>query len=166
MTMTIDIPQRDIPQGFEPHFRKSPFTDPWEPLYSKKAEKAVIMGLRLAKAHTNARGLIHGGLIASLADNSMGYSCAQAMGWTTSFVTVTLSVDFVGSAKIGQWLAAECEVIMTGSTLCFAQSLIKADDVVIARASAAFRVVPKPKEWAADAGTSGGNEAAAIGEAP
>jgi len=166
MTMTIDIPQRDIPQGFEPHFRKSPFTDPWEPLYSKKAEKAVIMGLRLAKAHTNARGLIHGGLIASLADNSMGYSCAQAMGWTTSFVTVTLSVDFVGSAKIGQWLAAECEVIRTGSTLCFAQSLIKADDVVIARASAAFRVVPKPKEWAADAGTSGGNEAAAIGEAP
>ena len=166
MTMTIDIPQRDIPQGFEPHFRRSPFTDPWEPLYSKKAEKAVIMGLRLAKAHTNARGLIHGGLIASLADNSMGYSCAQVMGWTTSFVTVTLSVDFVGSAKIGQWLAAECEVIRTGSTLCFAQSLIKADDVVIARASAAFRVVPKPKEWAADAGTSGGNEAAAIGEAP
>jgi len=166
MTMTIDIPQRDIPQGFEPHFRRSPFTDPWEPLYSKKAEKAVIMGLRLAKAHTNARGLIHGGLIASLADNSMGYSCAQVMGWTTSFVTVTLSVDFVGSAKIGQWLAAECEVIRTGSTLCFAQSLIKADDVVIARASAAFRVVPKPKEWAADAGTSGGNEATAIGEAP
>jgi len=22
----------DIPEGFEPHFRKSPLTDPWEPL--------------------------------------------------------------------------------------------------------------------------------------
>ena len=73
----------------------------------------------------------------------MGYSCAQATAWTTSFVTVSLSVDYVGSAKTGQWLAAECEVIRTGSTLCFAQSLIKADDVVIARASATFRVVPK-----------------------
>jgi uncharacterized protein (TIGR00369 family) len=133
----------NIPAGFEPHFRKSPFTDPWEPLYSKKTDKSVTMGLRLAKAHTNARGLVHGGLIASLADNSMGYSCAQATNWTTSFVTVSLSVDYVGSAKIGQWLAAECEVIRTGSTLCFAQSLIKADDAVIARANATFRVVPK-----------------------
>ena len=59
--MTIDTPA--IPEGFEPHFRKSPMTDPWEPLYSKKTDKAVIIGLRLAKPHTNARGLIHGGLI-------------------------------------------------------------------------------------------------------
>src|SRR6266851_5137655 len=99
----------DVPDGFEPHFRKSPFTDPWEPLYSKRTDKAVIMGLRLAKPHTNARGLIHGGLIAALADNAMGYSCAQATGRTTSF----------------------------------AQSLIKANDAVIARANGTFRVVPK-----------------------
>jgi uncharacterized protein (TIGR00369 family) len=133
----------DIPAGFEPHFRKSPFTDPWEPLYSKRTERAVIIGLRLAKPHTNARALIHGGLIAALADNAMGYSCAQVMGWTSSLVTVGLAVDFVGSANIGQWLAVESEVIRTGSTLCFAQSLIKADDAVIARANGTFRVVPK-----------------------
>jgi len=141
---TTDTEPASIPAGFEPHFRKSPFTEPWEPLYSKRTERAVSMGLRLAKPHTNARGLIHGGLIASLADNSMGYSCAQVMGWTTSFVTLSLSVDYVGSAKIGQWLAVECEVIKIGSTICFAQCLIKADDVVIARANATFRVVPKP----------------------
>jgi len=132
-----------IPDGFEPHFRKSPFTDPWEPLYSRRTEKAVILGLRLAKPHTNARGLIHGGLIAALADNAMGYSCAQAIGWSSSLVTISLSVDFTGSAGIGQWLAVESDVVRTGSTICFAQSLIKADDAVIARASATFRVVKK-----------------------
>ena len=136
----------EIPAGFEPLLRKSPLTAPWEPLYARKTENAVIIGLRLARPHTNGRGLIHGGLIAALADNAMGYSCAQVTGWTTSYVTVSLAVDYIGSAQIGQWLAAECEVIKTGSTLCFAQSLIKADDVVIARASATFRVVPKPKE--------------------
>ena len=137
--MSIDT----VPTGFEPHFRKSPFTDPWEPLYAKKTETAVILGLRLATPHTNARGLIHGGLIAALADNAMGYSCAQATGWATSFVTISLAVDYVGSAKVGQWLAVESDVIKTGSTICFAQCLIKADDVVIARASGTFRVVPK-----------------------
>jgi uncharacterized protein (TIGR00369 family) len=133
----------DIPSGFEPHFRKSPFTDPWEPLYSKRTEKGVTMGLRLDKPHTNSRGLIHGGLIASLADNSMGISCAQAMGETSSLVTISLAVDFIGGAQLGQWLAVESEAIKTGRTICFAQSLIKADDTVIARANGTFRVVPK-----------------------
>jgi len=134
-----------IPEGFEPHFRKSPLTEPWEPLYAKRTDKAVIIGLRLAKPHTNGRGLIHGGLIAALSDNAMGYACAQAMGWDTSksLVTISLAVDFIGSADIGQWLAIEPEVIRTGSTICFAQSLIKADDVVIARANGTFRVVPR-----------------------
>jgi uncharacterized protein (TIGR00369 family) len=133
----------DIPPGFEPLFRKSPLTEPWEPLFAKRTDKAVIIGLRLAKPHTNGRGLIHGGLIAALSDNAMGYSCAQAMDWNNSLVTINLAVDFIGSAQVGQWLSIESEVIKTGSTICFAQSLIKADDVVIARANGTFRVVPK-----------------------
>jgi uncharacterized protein (TIGR00369 family) len=133
----------EIPPGFERHTRQSPLTDPWEPLYSKRTERAMIIGLRLAKPHTNARGLIHGGLIAALADNAMGHSCAYLVGETSSLVTIGLAVDFVGTAKVGQWLAVEPEVIKIGSTICFAQSLIKADDVVIARANATFRVVPK-----------------------
>jgi uncharacterized protein (TIGR00369 family) len=133
----------DIPDGFERHFRQSPLTDPWEPLYSKRTDNAVVVGLRLARPHTNARGLIHGGLIAALADNAMGYSCAHRMGGRSSLVTIGLAVDFVGSAQIGQWLAVESDVIKTGHTICFAQSLVKADDVVIARANATFRVVPK-----------------------
>jgi uncharacterized protein (TIGR00369 family) len=133
----------DIPAGFERHFRRSPLTDPWEPLYSKRTDEAVIIGLRLARPHTNARGLIHGGLIAALADNAMGHSCGHRMGGVSSLVTIGLAVDFIGSAAIGQWLAVETDVIRTGSTICFAQSLIKADDVVIARANATFRVVPK-----------------------
>jgi uncharacterized protein (TIGR00369 family) len=131
----------DIPEGFEPHFRKSPLTDPWEPLYSKRTENAVIVGLRVAKPHTNSRGVAHGGLIATLADNAMAYSCKQLTGWASWLATISLSVDFVGTAEIGQWLTVESEVIKTGSTICFAHSLIKANDVIIARANATFRVV-------------------------
>jgi uncharacterized protein (TIGR00369 family) len=133
----------DVPEGFERHFRRSPLTDPWEPLYSKRTDKAVIIALRLAKPHTNGRGLIHGGLIAALSDNAMGHSCAHVMGGAPSLVTIGLAVDFIGTAQVGQWLAVEPDVIRTGSTICFAQSLIKADGVTIARANATFRVVPK-----------------------
>ncbi|MDI1263139.1 MAG: PaaI family thioesterase [bacterium] len=138
----------DIPEGFERNLRKSPLTEPWEPLYAKRTDKAVIIGLRLARPHTNGRGRIHGGLIAALSDNAMGHSCGHAMGGASSLVTIGLAVDFVGSAEVGQWLALESEVIRTGKTICFAQCLIKADGVVIARANATFRVVPKTAQVA------------------
>lgn len=134
----------DIPKGFERHFRQSPLTDPWEPIYSKRTEDTVIIALRLARPHTNSRGLIHGGLIASLADNAMGLSCGVKLdGCGSRLVTVSLAIDFIGTAQMGQWLAVETDVIKTGGTICFAQCLVKADNAVIARANATFRVVRK-----------------------
>lgn len=134
----------DIPDGFERHFRHSPLTDPWEPIYSKQTPQAVIIGLRLAARHTNSRGLAHGGLITSLADNAMGLSCGVKLG-DARLVTVNLSIDFIGPAQVGQWLQVETSVIKTGSRLCFAQCLVTADGVPSARANGTFSVVtPKP----------------------
>jgi acyl-coenzyme A thioesterase PaaI-like protein len=129
-----------VPNGFERRKPPSPLTDPWEPPYLKRTDKVVILGLRLAEPHTTGHGLIHGGLIATLSDIAMGYSCGYQSG-ATQLVTIGLAVDCIGSARVGQWLAVEPEVIKTGSTICFAQRFAKADDIVIARASASFRVV-------------------------
>jgi uncharacterized protein (TIGR00369 family) len=140
-----------IPDGFERHFRQSPLTDPWEPLYPKRTDEAVIVRLRLAKPHTNGHGLIHGGLIATLADLAMGYSCGYQLR-ATHLVTIGLAVDYVGGAQVGQWLAVEQDVIKTGTTICFARCFVKADDVVIARANATFRVVGQVAQTPASGG--------------
>jgi len=133
----------DIPPGFERQLRRSPLTDPWEPIYSKQTPDAIILGLRLATPHTNARGFAHGGLIAALTDKAMGHSCGYKLGGAASLVTVSMAIDFISSAQLGQWLTVEADVIKTGSTICFAQCFVKADDAVIARANATFRVVKK-----------------------
>jgi uncharacterized protein (TIGR00369 family) len=135
---------RPVPDGFAPHQRKSPLTAPWEPIYARTTDTAVILGLYIAEAHTNSRGMAHGGLITALADNAMGLSCSVMRGEGTRLVTASLGVDFIGPAAIGQWLTIEPEVIRAGGTLCFAQCLIKADDVVCARASGVFSLW-KPK---------------------
>ena len=62
----MDIHPDGPPVGFLPHDRKSPLTDPWEPLYSRKTEGAVVLGLRAGAAHCNSRGFVHGGLIGVL----------------------------------------------------------------------------------------------------
>src|ERR1700744_3837460 len=102
------------PAGFFPHARKSAVTDPGEPLYSRRTDRAVVLGLWAGKAHANSRGFVHGGLISALADNAMGLSCAQALGEVSGLVTVNLNVDFLSSALDGQWLAFDTVFVKPG----------------------------------------------------
>ena len=44
------------PEDFAPHFRKSPLTEPWEPLYSKRLPDRVVIGLDVRRCHCNSRG--------------------------------------------------------------------------------------------------------------
>jgi uncharacterized protein (TIGR00369 family) len=127
------------PEGFSRHDRKSAVTDPWEPIWVRQLEKAVQLAVRISPAHCNARGFLHGGVIASLADNAMGLSLAAATG--SSAVTVSLTVDYVRSAAAGQWLQVEPRVIRSGGKLGFVDALVTADGETIARANATFRVV-------------------------
>jgi uncharacterized protein (TIGR00369 family) len=130
-----------IPAGFDRHYRQSPLTDPWEPLYSRKTEGAVVLGLEVTKAHTNSRGFVHGGLISALADNAMGLSCGHRLGDGARLVTVNLTLDFLASAQIGQWLEFDTIFVKPGGSLCFAQAFVTADGEPCARANAVFKVV-------------------------
>ena len=134
---------RKIPDGFKRQSAPSPLTAPWEPIYSKTTEDAIVLGLWLDVPHTNRRGFAHGGLIAALTDKAMGHSCGHKLRGAHSLVTVSMSIDFIGSGQIGQWITVETDVIKTGRTLCFAQCAVRADGEIIARASATFRVVKK-----------------------
>ncbi len=129
-----------VPQGFDPHFRKSNFTNPWEPLYSQVLEDRVQLGLIADAPHTNSRGFVHGGLIAALSDNAMGLSCGIVLKAQPGLVTVNLVTDFVSTARTGQWILFDTEVIKTGRTLCFAQCLVTADGKLVARTNATFSV--------------------------
>ena len=131
----------EAPAGFARHDRRSPLTDPWEPLYSRTSGETVVLGLRAGPAHCNSRGFVHGGLITALADNAMGLTCARRLGEAASLVTVNLTVDFLGSAFSGQWLEFDTVFVKPGSTLCFAQAFVTADGQPCARANAVFRVV-------------------------
>ncbi|WP_321489385.1 PaaI family thioesterase [uncultured Hyphomonas sp.] len=135
-----------IPEGFAPHFRKSGLTDPWEPLYSRNTGEAIFIGLRAGPAHANSRGFVHGALISALADNAMGLSCGlalkdMALENISGLVTVGLSVDFLATARLGQWLEIRPTVLRTGKSLSFCTATIHADETLCARANATFRAL-------------------------
>lgn len=134
----------NIPKGYKPHFRKSAFTDPWEPLYSRITAEQISLGTILREAHCNSRSIIHGGFISSIADNAMGLTCAQMMKAEgremKSLITVNLSVDFTGMAKVGEWIATQSEMVKLGGNLGFVQCQLVTEKAIVARANATFKL--------------------------
>lgn len=132
------------PAGFTLHSRASPMTTPWMPIYKCVNERSVYLGVWLAQKHCNSRGLVHGGFIAALADNTMGYTCGQALKADgrpiSGLVTISLNVDYLGNAKLGQWMSWEPQLLKAGGSIAFATALIKADGENVARANASFKI--------------------------
>jgi uncharacterized protein (TIGR00369 family) len=133
-----------VPAGFEPYSWMSPLLAPWQPIYERRLADRVVLGVRAKSAHTNSRGTVHGGLFAALADQAMGMSCGVQLRssdtpvanlWTTS-----LTLDYLGSATLGQWLAFDTIFVRCGRTICHAEADISADGATVARARATFRV--------------------------
>ncbi len=130
----------DVPRDFRPLFRTSPVLDLIGPLYCRGEGKNLVIGLRVDAKHCNARGTIHGGILATLADVALGYTMAFASTPPPGLVTASMTLDFAGTAKIGDWLKTAVEVLKQGSRLAFANCYISAGPQRIVRASAVFLV--------------------------
>jgi uncharacterized protein (TIGR00369 family) len=133
----------DLPAGFAPIFRTSPFLETIGPLYSAGSGASLVIGIRVQEKHTNARGTLHGGVLASIADIALGYGLATSTSPPTSMVTANLSVDFAGSAQIGDWIETTLDVQKIGSRMAFANVYFSVAGERIARASGVFLVLAK-----------------------
>jgi len=130
----------EIPEGFFPLFRTSPVLDLIGPIYCRGSGKDLVLGLRVEPKHCNARGTIHGGMLASLADVALGYTMAFATDPPTAAVTVNLTLDFAGTAKTGDWIETTVDVQKQGARLAFANCYISCAGERIVRASAVFLI--------------------------
>lgn len=127
-------------EGYGELFRSSPFLDHVGPFYSKGKGQSLSIGLRVLSHHLNARGLVHGGVLMTMADIALGYAMATAKEPPISAVTSHLSTDFAGSAKLDDWIESRVDIQKLGRTLCFANVYLSVGDARIVRASGVFAV--------------------------
>ena len=130
------------PPGFAAHTRHSPATVSWEPIYARADMGVFQLGIIIADAHCNTRGTLHGGVMATLADNACGLTLGMALGFGAKGVfTTSLAIDYVGPGQLGQWLEITPRIVKAGKSSGVVDALITADGEVIARANASFRVL-------------------------
>ena len=149
----------DIPEGFQPDPRVKPqtFAALVGPFYSRREGDDLSLGLRIEERHCNSRGTCHGGLLATLADIALGYSCAiagNAGGERPNFVTVDLSLQYLDSTHVGEWVQSEVTVLGAGSRTRSATGHLLANGRPVVQISANFRMT---RPSTAGPGTPSGN---------
>jgi acyl-coenzyme A thioesterase 13 len=130
----------DVPAGFGPLFRTSPLLDTLGPFYGKGTGADLVIGLRAAEKHTNSRGTVHGGVLATIGDIALGYTMAFSADPPRRAMTASFTIDYIGSAKTGDWIEARVDKYKIGKTLAFANAYLTVNDTQVARVSAVFAV--------------------------
>ena len=132
------VSSSDVPNGFAPLFRVSPISELLGPIYFKGTGYELSLGLRAQPKHANLRGSVHGGVLAAIADMALGYTLAFATDPPMGLVTANLTIDYAGSAKIGDWMETRTDVQRQGGRLAFANCYIHVGEQRIVRASGVF----------------------------
>ncbi len=125
----------ELPAGFAAYPENSPFLERLGPLYLRMDGMKPIIGLRICLHHCNNKGTAHGGLLASLANISLGKSAGRSQEPRIPLVTTSLTVDYLASARLSDWILADPDFQRVGKGLAFANGYIRSGDKVLARAN-------------------------------
>lgn len=134
----------DVPSGYRLlEVDTGPFFARLGPVYCREDVRAdgstgLLLGLRVSPEHLNQGGLVHGGMLITLADVACGMNLRRASATYEYAITASMTVDFLGAPQVGTWLAARVEIDRLGRRLAFCTCFLQAEGKLVLRASAVF----------------------------
>tara|TARA_Y100000588_G_C14254356_1_gene924784 strand:+ start:1543 stop:1914 length:372 start_codon:yes stop_codon:yes gene_type:complete len=93
------------------------------------------------KEFFNFRGVVHGGLTASVADSAMGIAVSRHYGPDTPVTTVEMKINYLRPVAAGK-LVARSRIVRDGKRICVGQVDVRdGDDNLVAIALTTFAVL-------------------------
>jgi uncharacterized protein (TIGR00369 family) len=100
----------------------------------------VTVAMDVSDRHLNLQGLVHGGMLAILADTACGLSIRSAMEAGRLHITTDMDIHYLAPARPGR-LFGRGKAIRGGRSLAFAEASIEdAERKLLARAQSRFSV--------------------------
>jgi acyl-coenzyme A thioesterase PaaI-like protein len=140
----------EIPEGFVALDWRRGFVVQIGPLYRRQRDGAVTMGFRVEEHHTNGMTNAHGGMLMTFADMAWGRIVSVE---TSSYcVTVRLTLDFLSSAHLGDWVEGGAEVLSSEGGLYMVRGNIWSGERLLITGTGVFKPIqrrdPRPGEKA------------------
>jgi uncharacterized protein (TIGR00369 family) len=98
----------------------------------------------LTPNHHNMQGIVHGGVISTLADTAIGLAVRSMLPTGMTHRTAQLSVNYLAKVEGGR-LLGRGRAIHTGRQMGYGEAdIVREDGKLVARANATFIVMPAP----------------------
>jgi acyl-coenzyme A thioesterase 13 len=133
----------DIPPSYKLLVLKSAFANHLGDFYERISPTGRSFAIQVQSQHCNSQGVAHGGFLLALADLALSYG-SYGPGEAPPRITLSLSADFAGVAREGEWVEAHVDVQKAGRRVIFVNCFICVGERRIVRASGVF--VPERAE--------------------
>ena len=135
------IPMPSPPADFEVMPPFGPLHQALGPIYVRSNGNMTVVGMHVEERHHNKGPMLHGGMMAFFVDTAFTYASFATSDKPRPAVTTSLTIDFAGSAKAGDWIEAHVDVMRRGRRVVFLNCFVYRDNERIARGSATFQVI-------------------------
>lgn len=117
------------------------FVDDVGPLLVRVREGHPQFAFRIDKRHLNGNSVVHGGVIMTFLDQSLGMTAWQVHKLYRQ-ATIQLNVAFIEAVRAGELLEARCEVVRRGRSVMFMRGTAHVDGRIVATADGVWKVGP------------------------
>ena len=108
----------------------------WPPVeYRQEEERLIRFRLMPPPRAINPLGTLHGGFLASVAENSMGLFLLDESAGMPSAVMISLSLDYAAPGKAGVMLEGELELTRDGYRMQFLRMTLLQEGAPLVQAS-------------------------------
>ena len=125
--------------GWE-HIEDEGFIATIGPLYARDG----IYGFRATQKHANLIGVVHGGMLMSFADRTMGIT-AMAAADGANCVTIQLEMKFLDAGRLDDWLTCEAIVVKRTGSMVFMRGEVRDGERLVATADGVWKILRKRK---------------------
>jgi uncharacterized protein (TIGR00369 family) len=101
--------------------------------------ETLRLGFRVGAQHCNLHGVCHGGMLATVADQAMGLGAGSRSEGPLATATISLSIDFLRPAKLGDWVESRTKVVRETRNLLFSEGALLVGEQSVVRMNAIFR---------------------------
>lgn len=124
-------------------FEDHGFIDHVGPLYVRRGENGLrSFGFIAAPRHANLVGVVHGGMLMTLADRALGVAAWDAAGGKPS-VTVQFDMQFLSAVKMGEFAFMAPEVARATRSLVFMRGTLKVGERAAASANGLWKILER-----------------------
>jgi len=140
----------EVPAGYTALDWRRGFVHQIGPLYRRTQGGAYSMGFRVEDHHTNGMKNAHGGMLMSFADMAWGH--VVSVETSSYWVTIRLTIDFLSSAHVGDWVEGASEVLSKEDDLYIVRGRVWTADRTLMTGTGVFKPIqrrdPRPGEKA------------------